>query len=43
MGPKKTAAKKKKPSLEEEAKARADAVNDIDDEDYKRTLRLEIR
>lgn len=35
--------KKKKPSLEEEAKAKADAVDDIDDEDYKKSLRKECR
>ena len=34
---------KKKLSLEEEAKAKADAVDDIDDEDYKKSLRLECR
>ena len=43
MPPKKPAPKKKKATLEEEAKAKADAINDIDDEDYKRSLRLEIR
>ena len=35
--------KKKKPSAEEEAKAKADAVDDIDDDDYKKSLRLECR
>jgi growth arrest-specific protein 8 len=30
-------------TIEEEAKAKADAVNDIDDEDYKKSLRLECR
>ncbi len=35
--------KKKKSSLEEEAKAKADAVDDIDDEDYKKSLRKECR
>ena len=35
--------KKKKPLLEEEAKAKADAVDDIDDEDYKKSLRIECR
>jgi len=35
--------KAKKLSLEEEAKARADAIDDIDDEDYKKSLRLECR
>ena len=43
MPPKKKDAKKKKSSLEEEAKARADAVDDIDDEDYKKSLRKECR
>lgn len=33
----------KKPGVEEEAKAKADAVNDIDDEDYKKSLRIECR
>ena len=43
MGPKKPAKKKKKATLEEEAKAKADAIDDIDDEDYKKSLRIEIR
>ena len=44
MPPKKKDAKKaKKSSLEEEAKAKADAVDDIDDEDYKKSLRKECR
>lgn len=34
---------KKKLSAEEEAKQKADAVNDIDDEEYKKTLRKECR
>jgi hypothetical protein len=34
---------KKKLTLEEEAKMKADAVDDIDDEDYKKSLRLECR
>lgn len=33
----------KKANVEEEAKAKADAVNDIDDEDYKKSLRIECR
>ena len=43
MGPKKPKAKPKKLSTEEEAKKRAEAVDDIDDEDYKKSLRLECR
>ena len=39
----KKVATKKKPSVEEDAKAKADAVNDIDDEDYKKSLRIECR
>jgi hypothetical protein len=35
--------KKKKLTAEEEAKAKADAVDDIDDEDYKKSLRIECR
>lgn len=34
---------KKKLSAEDEAKQRADGVNDIDDEEYKKTLRKECR
>ena len=34
---------KKKTNVEEEAKAKADAVDDIDDEDYKKSLRKECR
>ena len=34
---------KKKTSVEDEARARAEAVDDIDDEDYKKSLRKEIR
>jgi len=33
----------KKPSVEEEAKARADAVDDIYDDEFKKTLRIECR
>ena len=45
MGAKKKAAKEpgKKKSTESEAQARADAVDDIHDEDYKKTLRIESR
>lgn len=43
MGVKKKEKKKKKLSTEEEAKARANAVDDIDDEDYKKSLRKECR
>eukprot|EP00347_Sterkiella_histriomuscorum_P005078 403357984 len=43
MPPKKKEKKAKKSSLEEEAKAKADAVDDIDDEDYKKSLRKECR
>lgn len=35
--------KKKKPGVEEEARLKAEAVDDIDDEDYKKSLRLECR
>ena len=35
--------KKKKLTAEEEAKAKMDAVDDIDDEDYKKALRKECR
>ena len=34
---------KKGGSLEDEAKAKADAIDDIDDEDYKKSLRVECR
>jgi len=40
---KKKDGKKKKRSTEEEARAKAEAVDDIDDEDYKKSLRLECR
>ena len=43
MPPKKKDKPKKKSSLEEEARARAEAVDDIDDEDYKKSLRKECR
>lgn len=35
--------KKKKLTVEEEARAKAEAVDDIDDEDYKKSLRIECR
>ena len=41
--PKKDGKKPKKQSAEEEAKQKADAVDDIDDDDYKKSLRLECR
>lgn len=34
---------KKKNTLEEDARLKAEAVNDIDDEDYKKSLRKECR
>ena len=34
---------KAKPGGEDEAKKKADAINDIDDDEYKKTLRLECR
>lgn len=40
---KKDTKKKKKPSLEEQARAKAEAVDDIDDADYKKSLRAECR
>jgi growth arrest-specific protein 8 len=45
MPPKKDpkAGGKKGGGLEEEARARADAVDDIDDDDYKKSLRVECR
>ena len=44
MAPKKAPPKGgKKKSTEEEAKARADAVDDIYDDEFKKTLRLEAR
>lgn len=45
MGAKKKPSKEpgKKKSTESEAMARADAVDDIHDEDYKKTLRIESR
>ena len=30
-------------SAEDEAKKKAEAIDDIDDEDYKKSLRLELR
>jgi len=42
MPPKKAPAGKKK-TTEEEAKARADAVDDIYDDEFKKTLRIEAR
>jgi hypothetical protein len=42
MGPKK-AEGGKGVSQEEEAKKKAEAVDDIDDEEYKKTLRIECR
>jgi hypothetical protein len=41
--PKNKAPGNKKMTTEEEAKQRADAVEDIDDDAYKKTLRLECR
>jgi hypothetical protein len=44
MPPKKDPkAAKKGGGLEDEARARADAVDDIDDDDYKKSLRVECR
>lgn len=44
MGPKaKTKADGKGLSQEEEAKKKAEAITDIDDDDYKKSLRLECR
>ena len=43
MPPKKKDKPKKKSSLEEDARAKAEAVDDIDDEDYKKSLRKECR
>lgn len=43
MGPKKKDKPKKKSSVEDEARAKAEAVDDIDDEDYKKSLRKESR
>lgn len=39
----KKAGGKKAGGLEEEARAKAEAVDDIDDEDYKKSLRVECR
>lgn len=41
--PPKPAPKGKKKTTEEEAKARADAVDDIHDDEFKKTLRIEAR
>lgn len=41
--PNKGATAGKKKTTEEEAKARADAVDDIYDDDFKKTLRIEAR
>jgi hypothetical protein len=43
MPPAKKAAPTKKKTTEEEAKARADAVDDIYDEDFKKLMRIEAR
>jgi hypothetical protein len=43
MPPKKDAAAKKAGGLEGEARAKAEAIDDIDDEDYKKSLRIENR
>jgi len=43
MPPKPKPNANKKPSVEEEAKARADAVDDIYDDEFKKTLRIECR
>lgn len=43
MPPKKADKPKKAGGLEEEARAKAEAVDDIDDEDYKKSLRIECR
>jgi hypothetical protein len=43
MPPKKKEKKKKKNSVEEDARLKAEAVDDIDDEDYKKSLRKECR
>jgi len=45
MGAKKKLVKEdgKKKSTESEAQARADAIDDVHDEDYKKTLRIEAR
>ena len=40
---KKPAAKAKKLTAEEEAKMKANAVNDIDDDEYKKSIRIECR
>jgi hypothetical protein len=34
---------KKAGGVEDEARAKAEAVDDIDDEDYKKSLRIEVR
>lgn len=43
MPPAKKAPPTKKKTTEEEAKARADAVDDIYDEDFKKLMRIEAR
>jgi hypothetical protein len=44
MPPKKAdKASKKAGGIEEEARAKAEAVDDIDDDDYKKALRIECR
>ena len=43
MPPKKADKPKKAGGLEDEARAKAEAVDDIDDEDYKKSLRIECR
>ena len=44
MPPKKDDTKKKGPGgIEDEARQRAEAIDDIDDEDYKKSLRIECR
>jgi hypothetical protein len=41
--PNKAGPAKKKPNAEEEARMKAEAVDDIDDDDYKKSLRIECR
>lgn len=44
MPPKKKGESKKAPGgIEEEARTKAEAIDDIDDEDYKKSIRLECR
>lgn len=43
MPPKPAAPKPKPAGIEEEARAKAEAVDDIDDEDYKKSIRIECR